>query len=481
MACFALKPKRACLAATLIVGFSILLNAQELPPEQTTFVTENNPNTLVENQRVTVLKITGAIGPVIAEFISNGIESAITNQSTLLLIEMDTPGGLDSAMREIIQTILSSSIPVITYVSPQGARAASAGTYILYASHIAAMAPATNLGAATPVSIGTPGPVIPNEQETQANPSPETDNDANEEEIEPSTAMERKTINDAVAYIKGLADLRNRNAEWAEAAVRTGESLNSESALELNVIDLIAENRTDLFEQLNGWELEINGNPITLDTSDLSVVIEEPDWRTQLLRVISDPSVAYILMLIGIYGLIFEGYNPGAIVPGVVGAISLLLALFAFQVLPINYAGLALIGLGVILMVSEFLIPSFGALGIGGIASFVFGSVILIDSDIPGLGIPIPLIFSVALIASLSIMLIIWLAMKSRNQPVVAGIEDIKRTKAIAKESFVTEGQVWVHGELWKARTNTPIEKGQKLSIVSINGLTLTIEPDNKG
>ena len=321
MACFALKPKRACLAATLIVGFSILLNAQELPPEQTTFVTENNPNTLVENQRVTVLKITGAIGPVIAEFISNGIESAITNQSTLLLIEMDTPGGLDSAMREIIQTILSSSIPVITYVSPQGARAASAGTYILYASHIAAMAPATNLGAATPVSIGTPGPVIPNEQETQANPSPETDNDANEEEIEPSTAMERKTINDAVAYIKGLADLRNRNAEWAEAAVRTGESLNSESALELNVIDLIAENRTDLFEQLNGWELEINGNPITLDTSDLSVVIEEPDWRTQLLRVISDPSVAYILMLIGIYGLIFEGYNPGAIVPGVVGAI----------------------------------------------------------------------------------------------------------------------------------------------------------------
>ena len=515
--------RRGFLAACLVSGYGVWLQAQESEPEETADApaAEETPETAegaaeeapetdtaeetdrdpsAGNRTVTLLQLQGAIGPATADFVTRGIEAAESANATLMVLEMDTPGGLDTAMREIIQGILGSSVPVVTFVSPQGARAASAGTYILYASHIAAMAPATNLGAATPVSIGGPAPASPadpsgDEEEEADEPDEDADEDADEESDgedagdedseadptdlipQPSTASERKAINDAVAYIRSLAERRDRNADWAEAAVRAAESLSSREALEMNVIDVIAEDLADLLQKLDGWELEVDGREITLDTTGLIYERFEPDWRTRLLEVISNPTVAYLLMLIGIYGLIFEGYNPGAIVPGVVGAISLLLALFAFQVLPVNYAGLALIVLGVILMVSEFLVPSFGALGMGGIAAFVFGSVILIDSDVPGFGVSIPLIFTIALSGGLLLLGIVWFAMKSRDRPVVSGAEEMRDAHAEALEDFETRGQVRVHGERWTARTDRPVTAGQPLKVVRIDGLTLHVEP----
>ena len=468
---------------------------------------------------VTLLQIQGAIGPATADFITRGIEMAEESNATLIVLEMDTPGGLDTSMREIIQGILASSVPVATYVWPQGARAASAGTYILYASHIAAMAPATNLGAATPVAIGAPAPASPadtadDEADEDEADSGESASDGDEDSGDPgdadtdggdaddpdagdagtgdgedtgaeppdlipapSTATERKAINDAVAYIRSLAELRGRNADWAEDAVRAAESLSSQDALEMNVIDLVADDLSDLLQKLDGWEVEINGRSFELDTTGLIYERIEPDWRTRLLEVISNPTVAYMLMLLGIYGLIFEGYNPGAIVPGVVGAISLLLALFAFQVLPINYAGLALIALGVILMVSEFLVPSFGALGMGGIAAFIFGSVILIDSDIPGFGVSLPLIITIAASGALVLLGIVWFAVRSRDRPVVSGQEEMVGAHAEALHDFDTRGQIWVHGERWTARTSTPVIAGQSLQVVRVDGLTLHVKP----
>ena len=463
---------------------------------------------------VTLLQIQGAIGPATADFLTRGIEMAEESNATLIVLEMDTPGGLDTSMREIIQGILASSVPVATYVWPQGARAASAGTYILYASHIAAMAPATNLGAATPVAIGAPAPTAPTDtaEEEADGDEADSDEDASDEEENggdpddadaedadaggsgtvdgedtvtepsdlipaPATATERKAINDAVAYIRSLAELRGRNADWAEDAVRAAESLSSRDALEMNVIDLVADDLSDLLQKLDGWEVEMNGRTVELDTTGLIYERIEPDWRTRLLEVISNPTVAYMLMLLGIYGLIFEGYNPGAIVPGVVGAISLLLALFAFQVLPINYAGLALIALGVILMVSEFLVPSFGALGMGGIAAFIFGSVILIDSDIPGFGVSLPLIITIAASGALVLLGIVWFAVRSRDRPVVSGQEEMVGARAEALHDFASRGQIWVHGERWTARTSTPVTAGQSLEVVRVDGLTLHVEP----
>ncbi len=280
-----------------------------------------------------------------------------------------------------------------------------------------------------------------------------------------------------MAYIRSLAELRGRNADWAEQAVRLAESLSSQAALEENVIDLVADDLADLLQQLDGWELELNGENVTLATTGLLFERIEPDWRTQFLQVISNPTVAYMLMLLGIYGLIFEGYNPGAIVPGVVGAIAMLLALFSFQILPINYAGLALILLGIILMFAEFLVPSFGALGMGGVAAFVFGSVILIDSDVPGFGVSTPLIFSIALAGALTLLGTVWFAMKSRVRPVVSGVEEMAGQFAEALEDFDHEGQVWVHGERWIARSRDPVIKGQRLNVTKVDGLVLHVQP----
>src|SRR5579872_7094470 len=390
---------------------------------------------------VTVLEINGAIGPATSSYVVRGIASARERGSRLVVLEMDTPGGLDSAMRDIIRAILASPVPVATYVMPSGARAASAGTYILYASHIAAMAPATNLGAATPVSIGgesqPPPPAVPEPPGKSAPGKGSGGADgAAPENPPPGSAMERKVVNDAVAYIRGLAELRGRNADWAEQAVRGAASLSASDALKQNIVDVVARDLPDLFAQIDGRKVQIAGHAVTLATRDAPVIYLKPDWRVELLSVITNPTVAYGLLLIGIYGLLFEGYNPGAVLPGVVGAISLLIALFAFQILSVNYAGLALVAVGVGLMISEFFFPAFGSLGLGGLVAFVVGSLILFDTDTPGMNIGFPVIAGVATVGGLVIIATAWLAARSLRRPVVTGTQAMVGELAEVFEDF---------------------------------------------
>lgn len=424
---------------------------------------------------VTVLEIKGAIGPATSSYIERGIASAQVRGSKLIVLQMDTPGGLDTSMRDIIHAILASPVPVATFVSPSGSRAASAGAYILYASHIAAMAPATNVGAATPVSIGGEPPKEDPQAETKSGKKPEASE--SNQPAQPGTAMERKAINDAVAYIRGLAELRGRNAEWAEQAVRDAVSLSASDALSKNVIDLIARDLPDLLQQVDGREIKIGNGTVKLATRAAVVEHAEPDWRTRLLAVITNPTIAYGLMLIGIYGLLLEGYNPGAVLPGVVGAISLLLALFAFQLLSVNYAGLALIAVGILMIVLEFFITSHGALGLGGLIAFVIGSIILLDSDVPGLRIDMPIIGGVATAGGLAMIGIVYVASRSMRRPVVTGEQAMLGAIAEAIESFTGSGRVRYGGELWNAHSSSPVQAGQRVRVVRLEGLLLWVEP----
>jgi len=430
------------------------------------------------------IEIKGAIGPATSDHLIKAIDYANEIGARLVIIEMDTPGGLDSAMRDMIKAILNSEVPVATYVAPSGSRAASAGTYILYASHIAAMAPATNLGAATPVQIGggdTPSPI--SKPGDGSEPADGDDAEAGADTADetamplPGTAMERKSVNDAVAYIRGLAELRGRNAEWAEKAVREAASMSAEQALQNDVIDLIADSVDELLDVIDGRLVRVLDKMQELDTDDLEVETFVADWRTKLLATLTDPNVAYLLMLAGIYGLLFEGYNPGAIVPGVVGAICLLLALFAFQVLPVNYAGLALILLGVMLIIAEAFVPSFGALGLGGVAAFVFGSIILLDTDVPGMQIARSLIVGVAVLASSLLLALVYALMRMRKRPAVSGNEGMLGELAEVLEDFDATGTVFVHGERWNATTRTALRKGDRVRIEKIDGLWLQVAP----
>jgi membrane-bound serine protease (ClpP class) len=410
---------------------------------------------------VMLLTIDGVVGPANADYVARGIGRAARDGSQLVVLQIDTPGGLDTAMRTVIRAILTSPVPVASFVAPSGARAASAGTYIVYASHIAAMAPGTNLGAATPVQI------------TAAAPQPEKDKTAL------PSAMEKKALNDAAAYLRGMAQMRGRNAEWAERAVREGISLSAEEALKEHVIEYVAPDVTALLKLLDGKKVSALGQARTLSTASARVEDLQPDWRTKALAAITNPSVALILMTLGIYGLMFEFMSPGAVLPGVAGAICLLLALYGLQLLPVNYSGLALILLGIMFMIAEAFLPSFGAIGLGGVVAFVIGALMLIDTDLPDYGIPVYLVGSVAVIAALLVGATASVALRSRRRKAVSGVETLIGSVGEMLADAQREGWANVAGETWRVVSNTSLAEGQKVRVVARRGSVLVVEPAN--
>ena len=445
-----------------------------------------------------VITVTGVVGPVMQEYIEQALEEAHRERAAILVIRMDTPGGLDSSTRKIIQGILSSSIPVALYVAPPGARAASAGTYILSAAHIAAMAPATNLGAATPVMMDVSSHTDhaeaskDKEEEEDKEPLSKEKEEKDKEELsqeeeekdqfrEDASPMERKIVNDSAAYIRSLANLRGRNAEWAEKAVRDAVSLPADEALEKNVIDLVAQNVPDLLRAIDGRVVDVNGQDFTLKTAGISFKEKEYTWRTRLLSIMTDPSIAYLLFTLGIYGLIFEAIYPGAMIPGILGAIFVISGLYAFQALPVNYAGVLLMCLGVLFMCLEFLVAGFGALALGGILAFAYGSLILFDpsaadalAGTDALALPLPVIFTVLGIMATITLGVMYLFVSSHRAKLSSGDEAI--VGLIGEVLDPKAGTVRVQGEVWKVQSKTPLQKGRKVRVLKVDGLILNVE-----
>jgi membrane-bound serine protease (ClpP class) len=453
------------LALTLL-GFGFLLGGTSVLPDSAD----------AARPVVYLANLEGPLGPARADLIIRALEEAETAGAAAFVIRMDTPGGLDKSMRELVKRILAAELPVITWVGPDGARAASAGTYIAYASHVAAMAPATNIGSSTPVSLG-PAPAMPRPGGTPgADDAPPADD-----------AMTRKVVNDAVAWLQGLAELRGRNVAWAEATVRTGANLRASEALALGVVDLIANDLADLFRQLEGREVRLHAGHagvVQLALTDARIVEVEVDWLHEILEIISDPAIAYALLIFGVYGIILEFYNPGMIFPSVIGLVCLLLGAYGLQMLPINYAGLALILVGIALMIAEVFTPAFGVLGLAGLVAFVFGSIILLDTESPGYQVPLTVIAAFAVATAGLSVFAIGSAVRARRQPVTTGIQGMIGAVAEAQQDFVpgadgpARGHVFVFGEIWNAECPAPVVKGQRVRVTGIEGLTLAVTPD---
>jgi membrane-bound serine protease (ClpP class) len=432
------------------------------------------------NAEIVTIPVVGAIGPASADFITRSLTRAAAEHAQLAVIELDTPGGLDTSMRQIIKAILASPVPVAAFIAPAGARAASAGTYIVYASHIAAMAPGTNLGAATPIQLGTPSPSAkpPNERDKAASAPLAIDSQSTER---------RKQIGDAAAYIRGLAQLHGRNADWAERAVREAVSLSADEALAQHVVDLTARDLPDLLGKLDGRTIETANGAHTLSTAHARLVTLEPDWRSHVLAVVTDPNVALILLTIGMYGLFFEFANPGFVLPGVAGAICLLIGLFALQLLPISYTGLALIFLGMAFLIAEAFLPTFGTLGFGGIIAFAAGALMLIDTDAPGYGVPLPMVAAISAAGAVFVFFVSSFAYRARRRPVVSGGEallgsvgeiiDAALSPDDAQAAGGSIGWARLCGERWRVRAAAPIAAGARVRVIGRQGLTLDVVP----
>jgi membrane-bound serine protease (ClpP class) len=426
---------------------------------------------------VKVAEIRGAISPASAAYLLRALDDAQRSRADLLVLRLDTPGGLDSAMREMIRGILASPVPVAVWVAPGGARAASAGTYLIYASHVAAMAPGTELGAATPVAIGLGGG---SGDSDKPGADKEKAGENKEARAPGGSTMERKSIHDAAAYIRSLAQLRGRNVEWAERAVREAESLSAVEALKMNVVDLIAADLPELLRQADKHKVAVAGGEIALSLANAAVVTIEPNWKERLLAAVADPNIALILMMLGVYGLLFEFYTPGFGVAGIIGSISLLVGLYALAMLPITATGALLLLLGLALMVTEAFSPSFGAFGIGGIIAFVAGSLMLIDGDVPAPQISLALVVPLAAVSALLLGGVGAFALRSRKRHAVSGPEAMIGAPVVALEDFAGEGWVRAFGERWRARSEVPLASGARARIVAVDGLVLVVEPGDK-